>query len=199
MMKKHILSYSLLFLFILLFSANAFSQNDSISKRKDRDWRIEVEPSSFVFHGYNLHISRNITKDNKLNIGLYVLALDVPSRAISGMFKNVPKNADVRLGFEGALVARYNIPVAAIDPYFGLVVGWEYFDISQESLPDVRITTGVITPFIGHEIFLFRQMLFINPQLRGVFYVMPKSSLTARPEAMERFFVLPALSVGVNF
>ncbi len=198
-MKRRLLTSGFIVLFLIGFSETVFSQkikNDSI---KDRDWRIEVEPTSFIFRGASLHISRNITKNNRLNIGLYFLALDIPKRAIPGMFNEyVSETADVRLAYEFAVVARYSFPVAGINPYVGLIVGWERFDVVQSPLPGVFINTGVITPFIGHEIYVFRKMIFINPQLRGVFYVLPTKNPSYRPETMEPFFVLPALSVGIK-
>lgn len=187
-----------LFLVFIAFSVTGFSQEAKSDSIKDRDWRIEVEPTSFVFRGFNLHVSRNITTNNRLNIGLYFLSLDIPQKALPGMFNHVPNEADVRLGFEAAVVTRYSFPVAGLNPYVGLIVGWEYFDISHSALPSVRISTGVLTPFVGHEIYLYKKMVFVNPQLRGVFYFRPQSDIPWRPESMEPFFVLPALSVGVR-
>jgi hypothetical protein len=190
--------FALGILFLFVFSSNGFGQKVKSDSLKDRDWRIEAEPTSFVFRGYNLHVSRNVTKNNRLNIGLYFLSLDIPQRALPGMFKEVPNDADVRLGFEAAVVARYSFPIGGLNPYVGLIAGWEYFDIIHSSLPGVRISTGVITPFLGHEIYLFRRMIFVNPQLRGVIYFRPDTDPSYRRESMEHFFVLPALSVGVR-
>lgn len=188
---------ALCILLLFIFSSNVFCQKSDTLK--DRDWRIEAEPTSFVFHGYSLHVSRNVTKNNRLNVGLYFLSLDIPQKALPGMFNEVPSDADVRLGFEAAVVARYSFPIGRFfNPYIGMIAGWEYFDIMPPSNTGVRIKTGVITPFVGHEIYLFRHMVFINPQLRGVIYVGSENIITGRPESMEPFFVLPALSVGVR-
>jgi hypothetical protein len=197
-MKSRVIKTGCLFLFFLAFSSTGFSQESKSDSIKDRDWRIEVEPTSFVFRGFNLHVSRNITKHNNLNIGLYFLALDIPQKALPGMFHHVPNDADVRLGFEAAVVVRYYVPMGGLYPYVGIIAGWEYFDISHSALPSVRISTGVITPFIGHEIDFFKRRVFVNPQLRGVFYIGPKTDPSTRPEAMEPFFILPALSIGVR-
>lgn len=197
-MKRLILLSGFLVLFLITFSSNAFCQKgDSL---KDRDWRIEVEPASFVFHGFNLHISRNITMDNKLNVGLYFLSLDIPEKVHKGMFNNLNDTVDVRLGFEAAIITRYKFNLwknHETNPYIGLITGWEYFDITQPSVSKLRIATGVVTPFAGYEIYFFRQMLFVNPQLRGVIYIAPKNN-RAGVESIKPFFLLPAVSVGIR-
>jgi hypothetical protein len=199
-MKNSFTKNTFLFLFIVCFFVSAGAQ-ESADVVKDRNWRIEAEPGSFVLRGFNLHVSRNVTRDNNLNIGFYFLSLDIPSRIQKGMFENIYTNADVRLGFEAAFVARYKFPLwkdHETNPYLGVIAGWEYFDIKHANLPDVRITTWVFTPFVGYEIYVFRKMVFINPQLRGVIYLSEHSEPMSGPGNMEPFFLLPAVSVGVR-
>src|SRR4051812_31648685 len=96
----------------IIFSKTACSQE--ITKddtKKDKDWGVEIEPSSFALHGYSLQINRNITKDNCLNIGLYTAALDIPLWAKKGMFRNLHDSADARLGFQAAFVVRYKFKI----------------------------------------------------------------------------------------
>lgn len=186
--------------FITVFNAAGHAQEVSDVAVKDRDWGVEIEPSGFIFRGYGIQVTRNITKDNQLNIGLYSAALAIPDWAKEGIFHNVTKETDVRLGFELALVARYKFKIGKKEsnPYVGFIGGWEYFDISKPLLDDVRITTIVATPLIGYEIYFFKQMLYINPQLRGVFYVAPQSNAPDRSEAIRPFFALPTLSLGIK-
>ncbi|MES2593097.1 MAG: hypothetical protein V4608_14535 [Bacteroidota bacterium] len=186
----------------LIFLKTAHSQEVvKDDTKKDKDWGVEIEPSNFALRGYSVQINRNITKNNCLNIGLYTAALDVPLWAKKGMFLNLPDDADVRLGFQAALVVRYKFKIGQKEscPYVGLIGGWEYFDISHPSLPDMRITTIIATPYIGYEIYYFKQLLYINPQLRGVFYVDPQNNRPGRMETMKSAFLLPAVSLGIKF
>jgi hypothetical protein len=41
-------------------------------------------------------------------------------------------------------------------------------------------------------------MVYINPQIRGVFYFNPKSSLSGRAEKLKPIFVLPIISAGIR-
>jgi hypothetical protein len=198
---KNVLFTSGFLFFLFCFSANAYCQNISEAPMKDRDWRIEAEPGSFVLHGFNLHVSRNVTPDNKLNLGLYILSLNIPAKLQKSMFENIYSGAKVRLGFETAIVARYKFALwkgHETNPYLGAIFGWEYFDI-KPAFPDQRITTWVFTPFAGYEIYLFRERIFVNPQLRGVIYLSEYSDPYAGPAHMKPYFLLPAVSVGVRF
>ena len=187
---------------LLIFSKSACSQEviRDLAVR-DKDWGIELEPSNYVLRGYSIQINRNITKDNCLNIGVYSAALDVPLWAKKGMFLNLQDDADVRLGFQAALVVRYKFKIGQKEsrPYVGLIGGWEYFDISHSTLPDMRITTFIATPYVGYEIYYFKQLLYINPQLRGVIFVDPQNNRPGRAETMKTAFLLPAFSLGIKF
>jgi hypothetical protein len=197
-MKK--LLFFTFFCSLFIFNKISFAQDVTDVPKNDKDWRIEIEPSGFVLHGYSLQVTRNVTKDNRLNVGLYTTALNVPDWAKQGMFNHLSKDADVRLGFELAFVAHYKIKLGQKEsnPYIGFIGGWEYFDISQEAVSNIRISAINLTPYIGYEIYFFKQMVYINPQLRGVFYVAPDSNTPARAESMKSVFLLPTISLGVK-
>lgn len=191
--------------FICLFAIFVLTLNSVFSQEtKDRNFRLEIEPSSFAMRGVSGSIMYNITQDNKFSLGLYSASLDVPVWSREDMFDNVGEDtSDVRLGFEIALTARYRFdlfPEWESEPYVGLIAGWEYFDVTQPSFAEsVRLSTFLITPYVGYEFYFFRQMLFINPQLRSVLYVGASSSDETRPEKMGTFFLLPQISLGVRF
>ena len=62
---KSLITKSICTLCIGMMSISAFCQDDSDSETKDRDFRIEIEPSSFILRGVAGSVSYNITKDNK--------------------------------------------------------------------------------------------------------------------------------------
>lgn len=196
------LLFATFFCSVFIFNGVSYAQeaNANADAPKDRDWGIEIEPSSFILKGYGIQVTRNVTKDNRLSIGLYSAALDIPAWAKEGIFRNVTKETDLRLGFQLALVARYKFKIGQKEsnPYIGFIAGWEYFDIAKPPLPNVRISTFVATPLIGYEIYFFKQMVYINPQLRGVFYLAPDSDQPNRTESIKPFFALPMLSLGIK-
>jgi hypothetical protein len=182
-------------------SGSAQAQEDVV---KDRNFKFELEPASFALRGFAGSVLYNITKDNKLALGIYGATLDVPVWSRPSIFENVGEDtSSVRLGMQIALMARYKLQLFdqwESNPYVGFIFGYEYFDVTQPSNPEtVRLSTLVATPYVGYEFYFFKQMLFINPQLRAVFYAGQKTSDASRPEKIGSFFMLPQISLGVRF
>ena len=184
----------------ICFYTNASAQQVTDSAVKDRKWRIELEPSGFAFKGYGIQVLRNVTKNNKFNVGLYSTALNVPIQAQKRMFKNLVTDTKVKLGFELAALARYYFTLGKYEskPYVGLIAGWEYFDVNQPTLKTVRISTIIASPCVGYEIYFYKRMLYINPQLRSVFYLNSKITNATNAEQLRPFFLLPTVSIGVK-
>lgn len=184
-----------------LVSLGAIGQSDSTSK-KDRDFRIEIEPASFFLRGAAGSIMYNVTPDNRFSLGLYSATMDIPNWTRPAMFDNVGQDTtSVRLGFELALMGRYKFDLfknSESNPYVGFIFGWEYFDINQGTQPEVRVSTWIGTPMVGYEFYFLKEMLYLNPQLRGVFYFAHQNNDINRTEKMGSFFLLPQVSLGLR-
>lgn len=168
--------------------------------KPDRDWKVEVEPA-FALNGFGIQLHRNITADNRMSLGLYSTALDIPETYVKGIFKNVPNAADTRVTLEVAAVFRYKFEVfkGLSNPYIGFIGGWEGFSVQQANKSDVEINTLLATPYIGHEIYVFGDRIYLNPQIRGVFYVNPTVKGATQGETLNTLFVLPTFSAGFRF
>ncbi len=200
-MNSLIYNKTILLLLTIFLSGIVIAQKEGPSK--DKDWRIEVEPSSFVLNGIAGSITYNVSRDNKFNLGLFAAALDIPNRFRDDMFNHVGMDtSSARLGFELAVMGRYKLDIfkkLESNPYVGLIVGWEYFDIKQPSFAEkVRLKTFLVTPYVGYEFYFFRQWAYLNPQLRSVFYLGPTSSIPSRNESLKSTFIFPQISVGVR-
>ncbi len=189
--------------FLFLFFILGLSAFKSSAQDQTKKFRIEIEPAAFTLRGVSGSILYNVSKTPNLSLGLFGASVDVPLFTRANMFENVGGDtSDVRLGFQIALMARYNLKLfkeMESNPYIGLIAGWEYFDIKQPYHPDpVRLTTYVFTPYIGYEFYFYKQMLFLNPQLRGVLYLGAQSDAPARKEALSSFLFLPQVSIGIR-
>lgn len=199
MAPKILISICSTFLFSVLIYSNVSAQIDT---EKEKDWKVEIEPLSIVYKGFGAQVLYNITKNNLLSVGLYAITLEVPDLLKPNMFDNVPKETPTRLGFEIAAVIRYKIPVFDMEsnPYVGAIIGWEYFDIQFDpAVEKLRISTMIATPYVGYEFYVYKKMLYINPQLRSVFYFNTSTSDKSRPEKLNNFFLLPTASIGIRF
>ncbi len=169
---------------------------------KPRNWKIETEPAGIVLNGFILQVSRKVVSEN-LFMGLYTFSINIPDKMKVNMINNLDPDADVRIGFELALVTRYRflkLNDGYSGAYAGFTFGWEYFDITKENTTDLRINTYVATPHLGFEYYFFNsKRLFINPSLRGVFYLGESKSDATRSENMKPFYLLPAVAIGVRF
>ena len=192
------------FLTVFFLLTNSFFGFSQETESKDRNWRVEVEPASFALRGAAGSVMYTITEDNRISVGLYGASVDVPVFTRANMFENVGGDtSSVRLGMQIAVMARYKIELFKqyeSNPYIGFIGGWEYFDISQPTYPNsVRLSTFVITPYLGYEFYFFKKMLYINPQIRSVFYLGAKTNDSNRPERMGKMLFLPQVSVGIRF
>lgn len=199
---KSLIQKTLLCLTLITVSFWSISQDDSNTDVKDRDFRIEIEPSSFILKGVAGSVSYNLTQDNNLNMGLYAATTDVPYFLGQNMFDGIGDTTSNRLAFQIALMTRYRLRLFKdweSNPYVGLITGWEYFNLQQPSDPNpIRISTFLLTPYVGYEFYFFKQMLYINPQVRGVFYLGAKSDTPSRPEGLKWGLILPQISLGVR-
>lgn len=190
-----------LYLLVLLFMFSISTK--LVGQEVDRRFKIEIEPASFALKGISGSVLYQPISEKNFSLGLFAASVDVPVFTRANMFENVGGDtSDVRLGFQIALMARYNLKLfkeKESNPYVGLIAGWEYFDISQPYNPNpVRLTTYVLTPYLGYEFYFYKQMLFLNPQLRGVVYLGAKSDSPTRTEKLSSFLFLPQISVGIR-
>jgi hypothetical protein len=186
-------------LFVLSLGFNVVAQEEDI-----RRFRIEIEPNSFFQRGVSGSVFYTIDKKGLWSVGAYSATLDIPKWTLDRIFTNVDKElSSVRLGFQASASLRYKIKLFCAyesNPYVGLMLGWQYFDVNQQPLPDpVRLSTFLITPNVGYEFYLYNRQLYINPQLRFVIYAGQESDTPQRPEAVGSFFLLPQAIVGFKF
>lgn len=190
---------NLIFLYLLTSSLTGLTQDDAV-----RRIRVELEPNSFFQSGVSGSLLYTVDKKGLWSVGAYSATLDVPKWTYDRIFTAVDKDlASVRLGFQISASLRYKIKLFCAyesNPYVGLMAGWQYFDVSQQPFVDpVRLSTWLITPNLGYEFYLYNRQLYLNPQLRFVFYTGQDTNTPIRPEAVGKIFVLPQAIIGFKF
>jgi hypothetical protein len=203
LMKKLVLS-----IFVSAIIMQAFSRPDTVLFETDKPFRIEIEPSSYIAKGWSLLASYGITKDNNLHVGVYTISSTLPSGLNERMFHNVTSNDKIRLTFEIASSIRYKIPYnmkGESNPYIGLFFGWESFEhTAYQSQIITKLSNYFLTPQIGYEIYIYRQMVYLNPSIRIVYefgkksnYVILQDAPDAEPE-ISTWLWLPSFSIGIR-
>lgn len=182
----------------LIYTSSAFSQEDI----EDKKLKMETEPGLFFNEGRSLGMLYNVTKDNNLGVGLYVLASNVPDPIADDMFENYNDSLSVRVTQEYAVYLRYRLKIAKeieSNPYVGLIAGWENFELQREGYDELNIETFILTPHIGYELYMYKQILYLNTQVRVPIYISPKKSDNTREESLLPVTFLPSVSIGFRF
>ena len=163
--------------------------------------KLESEPALYFNMGRSLLGSYNITKDNNFSIGLYFMTTNVPESFANRLLTDVAENTSVRVTQEYALNFRYIFRIfknIESNPYVGLIAGWENIRLEKEGTETLDIGTLLMTPHIGYEFYVYKRMLFINPQFRTAFYFGGSKSDESRPEKINKYMILPSISLGLR-
>ena len=168
----------------------------------DNRLKIETEPFLIFNKGLSLNVMYNLTKNNNFGIGIYLFASDVPNILANNMIKNFTDSSSMRVADEFSLNLRYRIKLGKnieSNPYVGIILGWESLNLQRTGYSDMTLSTFFATPHIGYEFYVYKKMLYLNPQIRMAFYLGDKSTDETRPETLKTYLLLPSLSMGVRF
>jgi hypothetical protein len=168
----------------------------------DNRLKIETEPFLIFNKGLSLNVMYNLTKNNNFGIGIYLFASDVPNILANNMIKNFTDSSSMRVADEFSLNLRYRIKLGKnieSNPYVGIILGWESLNLQRTGYSDMTLSTFFATPHIGYEFYVYKKMLYLNPQIRMAFYLGDKSSDETRPETLNTYLLLPSLSMGLRF
>ena len=168
----------------------------------DNRLKIETEPFLIFNKGLSLNVMYNLTKNNNFGIGIYLFASDVPNILANNMIKNFTDSSSMRVADEFSLNLRYRIKLGKnieSNPYVGIILGWESLNLQRTGYSDITLSTFFATPHIGYEFYVYKKMLYLNPQIRMAFYLGDKSTDETRPETLKTYLLLPSLSMGVRF
>lgn len=194
LLGKHLL------LAVSIFFAGALFAQDSLNVDENR-LRLEFEPGLFFNNGRSLLGLYTITDDYNLSAGLYLMTSDVPNNIASNIFSNYSDTTLVRVTEEYAVNIRYRIRLSKkyeSNPYVGMIFGWENFRFSHEGKKLFDYTTFILTPHVGYEFYLYKKMFYLNPQLRGVFYMGGEKTDETRSEELKSALFLPSIAVGLR-
>lgn len=185
------------------------SKTQETDEKKERAIRLEVEPTAYLSKGWSLLGSYGITEDRNLSLGLYTQALEIPNFLKTAMFDGIDEEDELRMTFQLAATVRYKIPVfknVESNPYVGLFLGYQTYRHTDASTtqPVTHFTNMFLTPQVGYEIYVFRQMVYLNPSFRVVYefgrdsdYSNPADPTDLGPRIKDWIW-LPSFAIGVR-
>lgn len=192
-----------LFLLSVFFPSTAqiFTKSSDRPDVSENKLRLEFEPGLFFNNGRSLGCFYSVTENNNFSVGLYLMATDIPESIYKNIFKNVVPNTNIRVTQEYAFTFRYRLNLFKqfeSNPYLGLILGWEELRFTNPTLTDLTFTTFLATPHLGYEVYLYKRMLYLNPQIRSVFYLGSEKSDATRTESLNKYTILPSISIGLR-
>jgi hypothetical protein len=164
--------------------------------------KLEVEPALYFYAGRSISGLYSVTKDNNFGIGFYMMSTEIPDAIASNMFKNYDAaSSTAKITQQFSLNFRYRFKISKkfeSNPYFALMIGAQNISIESTGKSKMNVGTGIITPLIGYEFYMYKKMIYFNPQLRFANYIGSKKSDETRPETL-RSMLLPGIIIGYRF
>jgi hypothetical protein len=199
-MKKYA-GYLLVLIFSLTCNGLFFAQNDSARNVDANRLKMEFEPGLFFNNGRSLNVYYNVSKNNNFGIGVYLMTTEIPKALKKNMINNLSDSTTVKVTQEYALNLRLRLKISKTsesNPYIGLLLGWENLKLLTATRKDMNIETFLFTPHLGYEIYVYKKMVYINPQIRSAFYISPHKSDKARTESLKPFLLVPSIFLGIR-
>jgi len=151
------------FAIIGLISINLEAQeNNSVSKTTIS---VEIDPSTFVFKGYAIHLRIKPESSDHLVVGAGAYALDLPSIMVNMNINNKEKGWNVRINNSIALFGEYYFKEANNKWFVGLQTGIQSYKNTNNNYVNKtsKYNNLLIMPSVGYNWQPFNFPLYLKP------------------------------------
>jgi len=159
---KNLKTVILTSIFALTLSAQSNAQ-DAITIDKTK-LSIEIDPVTFVFKGYSLHLRIQPKNSQHLLIGLGTYAMDLPDALVNFNPKNKNKDWNARINQGYSLFGEYHFTEVNRKWFAGAQVGVQQFKISNNTTTGNEKFENILAMgYLGYTIKPFNNNLYIKP------------------------------------
>jgi len=164
-MKKITLGLS-----ILLMSVGVFAQEEKQQSNKT-EFSVEIDPATFAFNGYGVHLRVKPKNSEHLLIGVGVYAMDFPDLIVDFNPENKDKGWDVRLNQGIGLFGEYHFSEVNKKFFVGVQLASQEYKIENENeVGSEKFSTFLGLGYAGYTIKPFKSNgLYIKPWM-GIGY-----------------------------
>ncbi len=163
---------------------------------------VEVDPSTFVFRGYGVHIRYKPKNCNHLLLGVGAYAMDMPKMLIDMNSNNKNKGWAVRINNAVGLFAEHHFSEVNKKWFVGLQAGVQQFKISNDFETDnQKYTNGLALVYGGYTWQPWQSGFYIKPWA-GVGYTSKiggSSSLGTKKYDIAPITMFATLHLGYTF
>lgn len=155
----------------MLFGNMIWAQSNEQSNSNSAEYAIEVDPATFAFGGYSMHLRFKPQKIKHLLFGIGVYAMDIPELLVNMNSKNKNKGWDVRLNNGVGLFGEYYFGAVNRKWFVGTQLGLQEYKIENDHVEESSSTYSnlLMMGYGGYSWQPFDLGLYIKPWM-GVGY-----------------------------
>ena len=187
-------------LMITILTIGSYAQNADL--KEQTRWSVEVDPATFVFKGYGIHLRMTPAGSDHLLLGLGAYAMDMPRQMVNLNEKNRNMGWEVRIDQAVGLFAEYHLQEVNSKWFVGAQLGMQQFKLEQEDLAgQQKFSNLLLMSYAGYTLRPFGNNLYIKPWA-GLGYtskVSGNNTLNAREYDIAPLIMFATLHIGYTF
>jgi len=159
---KHLKTVIITAICALTLSSQSNAQDaNNVNKTK---LSIEIDPITFVFKGYSLHLRVQPKNSQHLLVGLGTYAMDMPDALVNFNKKNKNKQWDVRINQGYSLFGEYHFAEVNQKWFVGTQIGIQQFKIENSTAAGNEKFENILAMgYLGYTLKPFKNNLYIKP------------------------------------
>lgn len=131
---------------------------------------VEVDPATFVFNGYGVHLRWQPKNTEHVLLGIGTYAMNMPDALVNFNANNKDKGWDVRLNQGYGLFTEYHFTEVNRKLFVGAQTGIQEFRIDKEGSKSEKFSNTLAMGYIGYTFKPFDEHFYIKPWA-GIGYV----------------------------
>jgi len=148
--------------FLIILSFQSFGQ--SPTNENHSEFSIEIDPATFLFKGYSIHLRFKPKNSQHLIFGIGAYAMDFPSQLVDLNAKNKNEGWDVRLNQGFGLFGEYHFSEPNKKWFLGTQIGIQEYKIENENLSgNEHFTNSLFMGYGGYTWRVFNDKFYIKP------------------------------------
>jgi len=186
-----------LFFVFILTSVMGFAQNTE----KKSTLSIEIDPATFAFKGYGVHLRFKPKNSEHLLLGIGTYAMDMPSALVDINKENKGKNWQVRINQGIGLFGEYHFSEVNKKWFIGSQLAIQQFKIQNEKITGNQLFTNGL--FLGYAGYTWKigQHFYLKPWA-GIGYTTKISGANKLGDStynIDPILIFSALHIGYTF
>ena len=133
-------------------------------KNESWKWSVEIDPATYVFSGYSVHLRVQPKNSDHLLLGAGAYAMNMPDLFVNFNEKNKDQGWNVRLNQGIGLFGEYYFQEVNKKWFLGAQVSLQEYKIEKEELAGNQVFSNILgMAYFGYGIQPFKNSLYFKP------------------------------------